>query len=198
MQLTDEIDRRAGLTRDQFAREYLTPLRPVDPDRRASPLERLGRWSPQFFKTQYGHLEIKVDGETMTLGELVDRIDASTRRAARRRTCATNRCRSGHRSSVAEVLAHAGVHAAQLAREPRCSRRATDLSSVEVYIGGMAREVPGASLRQLAYPCLPDAAVRREGIRRIQPRAERVAVPGDGASAQQVADQRSCSTTRPR
>ena len=29
MQLADQIDRRAGLSRDQFDREYLRPLRPV-------------------------------------------------------------------------------------------------------------------------------------------------------------------------
>lgn len=29
MQLNDEIDRRAGLAREQFEQEYLMPLRPV-------------------------------------------------------------------------------------------------------------------------------------------------------------------------
>ena len=38
----------------------------------------LGRWTPQFFKTEYGHLSVKVDDETMVLGDLIDRIEAST------------------------------------------------------------------------------------------------------------------------
>jgi histone arginine demethylase JMJD6 len=38
----------------------------------------LGRWSPKFFKDEYGHLEIELDGETMALGALIDRIEAST------------------------------------------------------------------------------------------------------------------------
>jgi hypothetical protein len=31
----------------------------------------LGRWSPKFFKHEYGHLEIELDGETMALGALI-------------------------------------------------------------------------------------------------------------------------------
>lgn len=78
MQLTDDIDRRARLTRAEFAREYLSPPRPVILTDALSHWPALGRWSPQFFKTEYGHLEVQVDGERMTLRELVDRIEASS------------------------------------------------------------------------------------------------------------------------
>ena len=77
----------------------------------------LGRWSPQFFKTQYGHLEVQVDGERMSLGELVDRIEASTEDHPapylRNQPLA-----EWPPELAADVLAHAGVHAAQLAPEP--------------------------------------------------------------------------------
>lgn len=33
---------------------------------------------PRVFRAHDGHLKIKVDGEVMTLADLVDRIDAST------------------------------------------------------------------------------------------------------------------------
>ena len=78
MQLADQIDRRAGLSRDQFEREYLHPLRPVILTDAISHWRALGRWSPQFFKEEYGDLEVKVDGETMALGDLIDRVEAST------------------------------------------------------------------------------------------------------------------------
>ena len=32
----------------------------------------------QFFKEEYGHLEVEVDGEAMPLGDLIDRVEAST------------------------------------------------------------------------------------------------------------------------
>ena len=40
MQLADQIDRRAGLSREQFDREYLQPTSAGDPDRRDFPLGR--------------------------------------------------------------------------------------------------------------------------------------------------------------
>jgi len=78
MRLADEIDRRAGLSPDQFEREFLRPLRPVVLTDAIAHWPALGRWSPQFFKTEHGDLEIEVDGETMRLGDLVDRIEEST------------------------------------------------------------------------------------------------------------------------
>lgn len=78
MQLADQIDRRAGLSRDQFDREYLRPLRPVILTDAISHWRALGRWSPQFFKEKYGGLEVEVDGEVIALGNLIDRVEAST------------------------------------------------------------------------------------------------------------------------
>ena len=65
MQLTHDIDRRAHLTQADFAREYLRPMRPVILTDALSQWRALGRWSPEFFRTQYGDLEVKVDGERM-------------------------------------------------------------------------------------------------------------------------------------
>lgn len=78
MQLTDLIDRRAGLTREQFDREYLRPLRPVILIDAISHWGAMGRWSPQFFKNEYGHLEVDIDGEALVLRDLIDRVQAST------------------------------------------------------------------------------------------------------------------------
>lgn len=78
MQLAEEIDRRAGLTADQFEREYLHPPRPVILTDAIAHWGAMGRWSPQFFKQEYGRLQVEVDGEVMALGDLVDRIEVST------------------------------------------------------------------------------------------------------------------------
>ena len=79
MQLTDQIDRRTGLSREQFAREYLHPLRPVILTDAISHWPALGKWTPQFFKEKYGHLQVEAEGESMALGDLIDRIAVSTR-----------------------------------------------------------------------------------------------------------------------
>jgi histone arginine demethylase JMJD6 len=78
MLLTDEIDRRAGLTREAFGHEYLRPPRPVILTDALSHWRALGRWSPQFFKSEYGDFKVDIDEERMTLRELVDRIEASS------------------------------------------------------------------------------------------------------------------------
>lgn len=78
MYLTDRVERRAGLTRAQFARDYLSPPRPVILTDAISHWRALGRWTPEFFRDEYGDVEIVVDGEAMTLGGLIDRIEEST------------------------------------------------------------------------------------------------------------------------
>jgi histone arginine demethylase JMJD6 len=78
MQLTDQIDRRAALSREQFEREYLNPLRPVILTDAISHWRALGKWTPQFFKEKYGGLQVEVDGETTALRDLIDRIETST------------------------------------------------------------------------------------------------------------------------
>jgi hypothetical protein len=76
--LTDQIDRRSELSREQFEREYLYPLKPVIVTDGIAHWGALGKWSPQFFKTTYGSIVVEVDGESMTLAELIDRVEAST------------------------------------------------------------------------------------------------------------------------
>ena len=78
MKLTDQIDRHAGLGREEFEREYLYPLRPVILTDAIAHWPALGKWTPQFFKENHGHLQVEVDGETMALRDLIDRVEAST------------------------------------------------------------------------------------------------------------------------
>ena len=78
MQLADRIDRRAGLSRTQFAHEYLSPPRPVIVTDGIAHWRAAGRWTPQFFKDEHGGLRVAVDGEEMALRDLIDRIEVST------------------------------------------------------------------------------------------------------------------------
>lgn len=78
MQLADHIDRRAGLTRAQFGNEYLNPPRPVILADATTHWRARNRWTPQFFKREYGHLGVEIDGESMLLSDLIDRVEAST------------------------------------------------------------------------------------------------------------------------
>lgn len=55
-----EIDRRSGLSREEFAAEYLQPLKPVVFTDLMDSWPAKDRWTVSFFKEHYGHLEVPV------------------------------------------------------------------------------------------------------------------------------------------
>ena len=140
MQLTDQVDRRAGLTREQFARDYLSPLRPVILTDAISHWRAMGRWTPQFFKEQYGQLQVTVDGETMALRDLIDRIEVST---------SDNPAPYLHNQPLAEWPPELFDEVSPM---PECTQpnwlesrffpSRHRLSSVEAYIGGKGAQFP--------------------------------------------------------
>jgi histone arginine demethylase JMJD6 len=140
MQLTDHIDRHAGLSRERYESEYLDPLQPVILTDAVSHWSALGKWSPQFFKQEYGSLEVEVDGERMILGDLIDRIDASTDE---------NPAPYLRNQPLAEWPAEL---TADVSPMPDCTKpnwfesrlfpSGKDLASVEVYIGGRGAQFP--------------------------------------------------------
>jgi hypothetical protein len=171
MQLTDDIDRRVRLTQADFAREYLSPPRPVILTDALVHWRALGRWSRQFFKTEYGHLEVRVDGERMTLRELVDRIEASSEDhpATYLRDQTLAEWPPGLTEDVYPM--------------PECTRpnwlqsrffpARGDMLFLEVYIGGSGARFPVLHYDNWHTHAFLGAALRREGICRLQPRTDR-------------------------
>ena len=140
MQLVDQIDRRAGLSRDEYEREYLHPLRPVILTDAISHWGALGRWSPEFFKKEYGALEVEVDGETMALGDLIDRVEASTD---------DNPAPYLRNQALAEWPPELSADVFPMPDctqpnwlESRVFPKGENLASVEVYIGGQGAQFP--------------------------------------------------------
>ncbi len=54
------VERRTGLTREQFAQEYLLPTQPVIFTDLMDNWAGKTKWTTDFFKVQYGHLEVPV------------------------------------------------------------------------------------------------------------------------------------------
>lgn len=140
MRLEDQIDRHTGLSRERFEREYLRPLRPVILSDAISHWRALGRWTPKFFREEYGDLEVEVDGEVMPLSDLVDRVEAST---------ADNPAPYLRNQVLAEWPPQL---TADVSPMPDCTLpnwldsrffpSGEKLSSVEVYIGGQGARFP--------------------------------------------------------
>ncbi len=73
------VERRTGLSYQDFAVQYLKPLRPVvftDATRR---WPALGRWTPDFFRREFGSKEINVwRDRRYTVSELIDLVEKSS------------------------------------------------------------------------------------------------------------------------
>jgi Cupin-like domain len=72
------IDRRKGQSRSAYEREYVLANRPVVITDAIDHWRALGRWTPDFFKRHHGGLQVQIDGETLSLAELIDRVEASS------------------------------------------------------------------------------------------------------------------------
>ena len=140
MTLTDQIDRHAGLGRERFKREYLDPLRPVILTDAIAHWRALGRWTPEFFRENYGEVAITVDDEVMALRDLIDRVQAST---------ADNPAPYLRNQALAEWPPEL---LSDVSPMPDCTRpnwlesrlfpSGRKLASVELYIGGQGARFP--------------------------------------------------------
>lgn len=144
VKLIDGIDRRTGISRDEFERDYLEPLQPVVITDAISHWPALGKWTPQFFKEHYGHLEVEIDGQHMALDDLIDRVEASTE---------DNPAPYLRNQTMADWPAEL---MSDITPMPECTRQnwleskyfpsGAKLAAVEAYIGGR-----GATFPQLHY-----------------------------------------------
>jgi len=86
-----DIEHRENLSYEEFAREYLYPLKPVIIRGALSQWKALGRWTPEFFKNEFGDMTFRINdsekgqadykaggGSEYTITQLVDRILQST------------------------------------------------------------------------------------------------------------------------
>lgn len=77
-QSSGAIDRRPGLPYADFVREYLYPHRPVLVPGAVSTWPALHRWTPEFFRQQFGDRVLKLEKE-YRVAELADLIEHSSR-----------------------------------------------------------------------------------------------------------------------
>jgi len=75
-----DIDRRAwsALGADGFRQQYLRDPRPVAISGAIDHWPAMGKWSPDFFRREYGTRRVNVDGTEWSLADLIDRIEASS------------------------------------------------------------------------------------------------------------------------
>ncbi len=72
------IDKRSNLSRKELIAEYIEPSIPVVLTDATHNWEAIGKITPEFFKTHYGHLTKEIKGTHYTLSDYVDLMLAST------------------------------------------------------------------------------------------------------------------------
>ncbi|RZK15592.1 MAG: cupin-like domain-containing protein [Hymenobacter sp.] len=72
------IDKRSGLSQRELLAEYTEPGRPVVLTDATRHWPAMGKFTPAFFKQQYGHLTKKINGQAYSLAEVADLILTST------------------------------------------------------------------------------------------------------------------------
>jgi histone arginine demethylase JMJD6 len=69
---TLKLEKRSGLSYDEFKNEYLFPLKPVVFKDAAKDWKAIGKFTPEFFKKNYGHVVKNMAGRDYTLAEFID------------------------------------------------------------------------------------------------------------------------------
>jgi histone arginine demethylase JMJD6 len=72
-----EIERRAQLSYEEFAKGYLNPRKPVIITDALRGWKALERWTPEFFKQQFGDMKLTLQ-KAPTMAQLIDRVLEST------------------------------------------------------------------------------------------------------------------------
>ncbi len=72
------IDRHAHLSQKDLINEYVAKRKPVILTEAASQWKALEKWTPDFFKSNYGHIEKSVKGRKIKMGDQIDMLINST------------------------------------------------------------------------------------------------------------------------
>jgi len=70
----ERIDRRSGLSLEEFERDYLYPNKPVILMDAIEDWAAVGKWSPEWLKSRYHSLPVVADEQTYRFGDLISRI----------------------------------------------------------------------------------------------------------------------------
>ena len=72
------IDRRHKLPYEDFVHEYLFPNKPVVLSGALDGWGAVAKWTPEYFKTKYGSMDLTIDSQDYTMGEFIDRVNSSS------------------------------------------------------------------------------------------------------------------------
>lgn len=72
------IDRHKNLTQKELLHEYVIPRKPVILTEAALQWKAIKRWTPEFFKSEYGHIRRQIKGKEYSIAQQIDLMFNST------------------------------------------------------------------------------------------------------------------------
>src|ERR1700735_1602144 len=72
------IERRAKISYEQFAQEYLYPHKPVILTGALEAWRALSAWTPDMFREKYGSMKVTIDGQEYSMSDFIGRVESST------------------------------------------------------------------------------------------------------------------------
>lgn len=136
------VDRRAGLSKAEFVREYRNPGRPVILTDATRAWPALGKFTPSFFREQLGDRAVTIRGERHRLRDFLDRLERSTPDNP-----APYPCKLDLRTDFADLAADVAPRLVQAnpdrVHSPLLMKKLLlGLNDLEIFIGGPGGEFP--------------------------------------------------------
>ncbi len=73
-----KVDRHKNLSQSELINEYVSKGKPVILTEAALPWKAIEKWTPEFFKTNYGHIERSVNGKKIKMADQIEMLFNST------------------------------------------------------------------------------------------------------------------------
>jgi histone arginine demethylase JMJD6 len=144
------VERRAGLTREQFVGEYQQPGRPVVFTDLTKGWPALGKFSPDYFRKHCGDRTVPIGTHTYKLAEFLDLLEQSTPERP-----APYPCKLDMNGDYADLASEVPRPALALPDRTRSrlipSRFRAGSADLEVFIGGPGGEFPYIHYDYLGY-----------------------------------------------
>jgi len=122
------IERRSGLSHEEFVQEHVRGHRPVVITDAATNWPALSRWTPAFFKERFGAVDVDVEGARQPLGAFVDDMKAS------------RFDRPGRRASSMPIARHFPTLLPDINPHPSCWR--PGITGFEITMSGAGSTLP--------------------------------------------------------
>lgn len=136
------VDRRSGLSEQEFIERYRDPRRPVVLGDAARAWPLYGQGNPDYFRSRYGEHVVRVRGHDYRLRELIDLLQASTVDRPGPYPCKFEIAKS-FRELLPEVTPRFAYSLPDRQANPRVPQRLFDaVNNLEIFFGGPGGEFP--------------------------------------------------------